>query len=119
MSSTAFAQSAAEEAIILNQELQFLANDRSYGGRKGHIAAVLSAQENDFLTSAVGKAITSTSSTMPKLGWIISGGCANSVNGVCYKFVIVDGPAAGRPISLAAPRTPVVHVTAEGGFSKW
>jgi len=100
------------------QDLQFIANNRSYAGRKGHIAAVLSSQENEFLAGAIGKAKTATSVTVANLRWIISGACAEG-NNVCYQFVIADGPASGRVISTAQFRVPVVHVTAAGGFSKW
>ena len=99
-------------------ELQAIANSKSYSGRKGHIAAVLTQQENEFLSSAIGKAKTATSATVANLRWIISGLCFKG-NNVCYQFGIVDGPASGRVISTAEFKAPVVHVTTPGGFSAW
>jgi hypothetical protein len=103
-------------------DLQATANSKSYAGRKGHIAAVLSEQENLFLSGAIGKAKTATPATVANLSWIISGSCNsyNSLSGVCFSFIISDGPSLGRAISsIRNGNHPLVQIVPQGSYANW
>jgi len=102
-------------------ELQTLANSKTYAGRKGHLAAILSAEENKVLDAAISS--FSTKDGFAGKRWIVSGKCApfSSVNPNCQSWIIVDGPSNGRTISTVAvtPAGSFTMLTPAGSYSNW
>jgi hypothetical protein len=103
-------------------KIQSEANGASYLGYRGHLVAVTSESENEFLYG-----IISSGSVPASLDWYVSGSNAANLN----QWIITDGPQAGQTISnadLSGFPAAVVgegyvgivpQITPSGSYSNW
>lgn len=84
-------------------ELQTLANSKTYAGRRGHLAAILSAETNKVLDAAISTLATKDGFSGRR--WIVSGICTSGgfpQKNDCGFWNIADGPNKGKAISTVS-----------------